>query len=317
MKAVLSPAEATRTQNRTTRFCLAVILFLYSTAVLNVIVPRMGYSADGVGNFAVLTLLTALGTGLYLQCIYADPGRVPPGWQPDAEKPQVVQQVKRRGGGARYCKKCAAYKPPRTHHCRRCGHCVLRMDHHCAWTNNCVGHGNYRAFMLMCIYLAAACLHALSLILRMNAHLVSLALGWDEDSQLLAASEGSASTASSSGSSSSGSSSSVDRIGWGGPFWLHSLAQVAATALGLPIAVGLVVLLVWNAYLFLRNTTTIEHHEGVVAQYMAGGGKPRGHLFDLGPHDNLHAVCGDNLLCWLLPGRADAAGDGLSFPTRL
>lgn len=141
MKAVLPPAEATRTQNRTTRFCLAVILFLYSTAVLNVvraatafmplhaaaaaahrcccppcalrldlhaavppccaclqslrrawsclnlctlfmavaslaaqIVPRMGYSADGVGNFAVLTLLTALGTGLYLQCIYADPG---------------------------------------------------------------------------------------------------------------------------------------------------------------------------------------------------------------------------------------------------
>ena len=159
------------------------------------IVPRMGYSADGVGNFAVLTLLTALGTGLYLQCIYADPGgaggvegrtggfidqqlpsmacsnpmamhfpvaawvcctvsvlvrraartsafvaialhccapagRVPPGWQPDTEKQQAVQ-VKRRGGGARYCKKCAAYKPPRTHHCRRCGHCVLRMDHHC------------------------------------------------------------------------------------------------------------------------------------------------------------------------------------------
>lgn len=30
----------------------------------------------------------------------------------------------------RYCKKCAAYKPPRTHHCRRCGACILRMDHH-------------------------------------------------------------------------------------------------------------------------------------------------------------------------------------------
>lgn len=38
------------------------------------IVPRMGYSADGVGNFVVLTLLTALGAGLYLQCVYADPG---------------------------------------------------------------------------------------------------------------------------------------------------------------------------------------------------------------------------------------------------
>ncbi|KAI7835787.1 hypothetical protein COHA_010307 [Chlorella ohadii] len=283
MKAVLPPAEATRTQNRTTRGCLAVILFLYLTAVLNMIVPRMGYSADGVGHFAVLSLLTALGTGLYLQCIYADPGRVPPGWQPDAEKQQAVQQ---------------------------------------AWTNNCVGHGNYRAFLLMCIYLTAACLHALALILRMNAHLVSLALGWDEDSQLQAASDSSVGAAgslrgSSDGGSSSGGGNSADRIGWAGPFWLHALAQVAATALGLPIAVGLVVLLVWNAYLFLRNTTTIEHHEGVVAQYMAGGGKPRGHLFDLGVHDNLHAVCGDDLLCWLLPGRAAAHGDGVSFPTRL
>lgn len=97
---------------------------------------------------------------------------------------------------------------------------------------------------------------------------MQLALGWDEGSQLLAASDTSSNAASSngggsdSGSSSSGGGSSVDRIGWGGPFWLHALAQVAATALGLPIAVGLVVLLVWNAYLFVRNTTTIEHHEG-------------------------------------------------------
>jgi len=214
---------------------------------------------------------------------------------------------------------------------------------------------------------------------------MQLALGWDEDSQLQAASDSSVGAAgslrgSSDGGSSSGGGNSADRIGWAGPFWLHALAQVAATALGLPIAVGLVVLLVWNAYLFLRNTTTIEHHEGrlqwpgflwceccasgavgwlssvwhampcklmwrqlvglnvlprtllpahrfptahlpllagVVAQYMAGGGKPRGHLFDLGVHDNLHAVCGDDLLCWLLPGRAAAHGDGVSFPTRL
>lgn len=87
-----------------------------------------------------------------------------------------------------------------------------------------------------------------------------LALGWDEGSQVLAASSSSVGAAGAAGTA--GSSSSADRIGWQGPFWLHALAQVAATALGLPIAVGLVVLLVWNAYLFLRNTTTIEHHEG-------------------------------------------------------
>lgn len=104
---------------------------------------------------------------------------------------------------------------------------------------------------------------------RLCPNAMQLALGWDEDSQLLAASDSSSNAASSSSSGSesgsisgSGGGSSVDRIGWGGPFWLHALAQVAATALGLPIAVGLVVLLVWNAYLFVRNTTTIEHHEG-------------------------------------------------------
>jgi hypothetical protein len=37
--------------------------------------------------------------------------------------------------------------------------------------NNCIGHGNYRAFLLMCAYLAAACLHALGLLLQLDAHL--------------------------------------------------------------------------------------------------------------------------------------------------
>lgn len=84
--------------------------------------------------------------------------------------------------------------------------------------------------------------------------LLQLALGWDEQSQLLAAS--------SSGSAAAAAGTSASRTGWRGPFWLHALVQAAATALGLPIAVGLVVLLVWNGYLCLKNRTTIEYHEG-------------------------------------------------------
>ena len=43
---------------------------------------------------------------------------------------------------------------------------------------------------------------------------------------------------------------------------IHRSLQVLATAVGLPVAVGLLVLLTWNAYLALRNQTTIEYHEG-------------------------------------------------------
>ncbi|KAL4459089.1 hypothetical protein ABPG75_013954 [Micractinium tetrahymenae] len=333
MKKVTEP-EATRRLNPTVQGCLLVTAFLYAAAVLNVIVPRLGYSVQGVAHFAVLTALTALAVTAYLQCVFCDPGRVPPGWQPDAEQQAAaVLQVKRRGGGLRYCKKCAAYKPPRAHHCRRCGCCILRMDHHCTWTNNCIGHGNYRAFLLMCLHLAAACLHALGLLLSMDARLVQIALGWDEASLLAAAAGGRGSGGS--GSSGGGDADSAHlgaaqgeaaglpslatKTGWRGPLWLHATAQVLGTALGLPVAVGLLVLLIWNLYLAARNQTTIEYHEGVVARHMAprpGSAGSGGHPFDLGVHDNAAAVCGDSAACWLLPGRAAAQGDGLTFPSR-
>lgn len=99
------------------------------------IAPWLGYSASGAFHLLALTASTFLGAGCYLCCVLVDPGRVPPGWAPDPEGEQpALVQVKRSGGGARFCAKCSAYKPPRAHHCRRCGRCVLRMDHHCVWT---------------------------------------------------------------------------------------------------------------------------------------------------------------------------------------
>ena len=40
-----------------------------------------------------------------------------------------------------------------------------------------------------------------------------------------------------------------------------AVAQTAATAVTLPLAIGLVVLLGWVAYLVVNNKTTIEYHE--------------------------------------------------------
>ena len=44
-----------------------------------------------------------------------------------------------------------------------------------------------------------------------------------------------------------------------GAVW--AVAQTAATAVTLPLAIGLVVLLGWVAYLVVNNKTTIEYHE--------------------------------------------------------
>lgn len=63
--------------------------------------------------------------------------------------------AKSNDGGPRWCRKCEAWKPDRTHHCRYCQRCTLKselpasptlssqvVDHHCAWLGTCVGFHN-------------------------------------------------------------------------------------------------------------------------------------------------------------------------------
>ncbi|KAK5630510.1 hypothetical protein RRF57_006225 [Xylaria bambusicola] len=52
----------------------------------------------------------------------------------------------------RWCRKCAAPKPPRAHHCKTCGRCIPKMDHHCPWTGNCVSLQTFPHFMRFIIY---------------------------------------------------------------------------------------------------------------------------------------------------------------------
>jgi hypothetical protein len=93
----------------------------------------------------------------YYRSLYAEPGKVPPGWRPpqlaDASEEEVrakVEEYKRTVSQEksstkkaarkkyvqleepefRYCGHCEAFKPERTHHCRECKRCVLMMDHH-------------------------------------------------------------------------------------------------------------------------------------------------------------------------------------------
>ena len=58
----------------------------------------------------------------------------------------------------KYCNICSQYKPIRSHHCNICGYCVLKMDHHCPWINNCVGQNNLRYFILFLTWIYIGCL---------------------------------------------------------------------------------------------------------------------------------------------------------------
>lgn len=222
---------------------LITITFLYLSSVFNVIIPWLSYSVPGATNLLILTTTTGLGLLCYVLCVFVDPGSPPTGYEPDAEQIAVAMQVK-RGGGKRFCKKCNAHKPPRTHHCRRCGRCILRFDHHCVWINGCVGHGNYRAFLCMCMYLTMAAVHALGLFLALDARLIQAALGLDEESRAIAAlGDGLESSISSSNSAVlAGNSTGVEaeveravlqgrslvarRVGWNEFIWFHAFIQV-------------------------------------------------------------------------------------------
>ena len=46
------------------------------------------------------------------------------------ELPVVQRSIQ---GAIRYCDKCQAIKPDRSHHCSVCQDCILKMDHHCPW----------------------------------------------------------------------------------------------------------------------------------------------------------------------------------------
>lgn len=65
-----------------------------------------------------------------------------------------------------FCDKCDMIRPPRCHHCRVCNRCVLQFDHHCVWLNNCIGYNNVRSFVLVLVYITAACWYGVLLLYK-------------------------------------------------------------------------------------------------------------------------------------------------------
>ncbi|KAI2769938.1 zf-DHHC-domain-containing protein [Daldinia loculata] len=93
----------------------------------------------------------------YYKACTVDPGRY-------VFPPDYIKKNKRRNTNdsgeeeldlqhiQRWCKKCAAPKPPRAHHCKTCRRCIPKMDHHCPWTSNCVSLQTFPHFLRFLVY---------------------------------------------------------------------------------------------------------------------------------------------------------------------
>ncbi|KAI1375309.1 DHHC palmitoyltransferase-domain-containing protein, partial [Hypoxylon crocopeplum] len=105
------------------------------------------------------TLLLCLWYSYYKACT-VDPGRyVFPSSTPKKQKKGKADDPDEEpdargeyGRTTRWCKKCAAPKPPRAHHCKTCRRCIPKMDHHCPWTSNCVSLQTFPHFLRFLVY---------------------------------------------------------------------------------------------------------------------------------------------------------------------
>ncbi|CAG8611875.1 5190_t:CDS:2 [Funneliformis caledonium] len=214
----------------------------------------------------------------YLTCT-TDPGRVPKGWYPEENQENV--ELKRTTRAPRYCKTCAAFKPPRTHHCRTCKRCVLKMDHHCPWTNNCVGHYNYGHFIRFVFWVDVTCTFHFILMIRRTAKIIQDMSYYRVDSE---------------------------------PTTTETIFLILNYIAVIPVLFSVGILSLYHFYCMLSNTTTIESWEKDKVSTMVRRGKIKEIVFpyDIGIYKNIKSILGNNPLLWCLPRKMH--GTGLSYP---
>lgn len=151
----------------------AVVPTTYGPLMLSGSIPKIigGALASILFSMMCIMILWA-----YFATVSTDPGKVPVGWHPFSDEQQARLELERLAYSdyyfdrrdprrPRFCKRCQAWKPERSHHCSVSGHCVLKMDHYCIWVINCVGLLNYKFFLLFLFYTLIASLTAFLLLL--------------------------------------------------------------------------------------------------------------------------------------------------------
>ena len=239
-----------------------------------------------------LTATTSLALGMYLCCVYRDPGRVPAGYAPDPESAAArgaLVELKRKGG-SRFCKKCARAKPPARAPLPPVQ--PLRFTHGPPLR---LGEQLRRAQELQVFLSVSVLRRRLDLARRFVISVARV--------------RGGARIVDERDPRSGVAIPRREDVSLG-------VAEVAALTLAVPLALALTMLFAWHCYLVSRNKTTIEHYEGVRAAagaeaaaalppLHATDGEPR-HPYSLGLRANLRRF-------W---ARASCAGSRPGAPSR-
>lgn len=173
----------------------------------------------------------------------------------------------------RLCRICRVWKPDRCHHCSNCNRCFLRMDHHCPWFSCCIGFRNQKYFVQSLFYITVYCGFSM---LFSGYTLLQFFVDEQYDS---------------------------------GNYLLLNMVFVFVLGLTFYCAVG--VFLLFQLWLVLKNTTTIEFQDrrwgysgNKDGQYeFDKNGKKRqlGHIYDVGFKSNWKSIMGENWVHWLFP----------------
>lgn len=142
--------------------CLLIASLAYGSQLLFPLIEPGPLTRKQLWTFNTLVVCIWI---CYMRAVLVDPGHVPSDWQSHDttdhdDKGSLTRQ--------RFCRKCQALKPPRTHHCKVCkryklnrhlkvivltqARCIPKMDHHCPWTANCVSHFTFPHFMRFLFY---------------------------------------------------------------------------------------------------------------------------------------------------------------------
>jgi len=134
--------------------CLLIAFLAYTSQWLYAVSPELSPGPlTSRQKYVFNTLLACLWITYYRACT-VNPGRYT---FPSSKKTDIPSQLPASStttadGRKRWCKKCAALKPPRAHHCKACKRCIPRMDHHCPWTGNCVSLQTFPHFLRFLVF---------------------------------------------------------------------------------------------------------------------------------------------------------------------